>query len=159
MTLHSRLALGLVTIAIILVGPLAFAVKSLHGLQRESAELRDRDFGGSLALGRLRDGLSEIRRLDLALLFSKDVQTRDAMDRQIARVAALADSLRNFELPVYANAIGASVQQIADVAPSEYRAALANDTTTADSLSLHRLVPAVAHADSTVATAEHGPQN
>jgi len=155
MTLHSRLVAGLVAIAIILVGPLAFAVLSLRSLQRDSVELRDRDLGGSMALGRLRDGLSEVRHQELALLFAKNVASRDAMDKQIGHVAALADSLTTFELPEYAQAIGASVREIADAAPAEYRAALANDTTRADSLSDHAFVPALSRADSTVLSAEH----
>ena len=72
MTLRSRLAVGLVTIAIILVGPLVFAIQSLQRLQRDAVQLRDQEFAASLLLGRLRDGLSELRRQELALLFAKD---------------------------------------------------------------------------------------
>ncbi len=159
MTLQSRLALGLVTIAIILVGPLAFAVLSLYRLQGTSIELRDRDVAGSLALGRLRDELNEVRRRELALLFGKKFEaSREALDQQIAKVASLSDSLKAFELTDYSQAIGASIKQITDAAPPEYRASLAGDTAVADSLSLHVFVPALNHADSTSAGAEHDLQ-
>ena len=155
MTLRSRLAVGLVTISIILVGPLVFAIQSLYGLRDDARELRDRDLAASLLLGRLREGLNDLRREELALLFSKDATSRDAMDHQVTQVAALVDSLRHFQLTEYSRSIGASILQIANVAPAEYSAALANKTKTADSLSAHVFVPALNHADSSVRVAEH----
>lgn len=154
MTLRSRLALGLVTIAIILVGPLVFAIQSLYRLNEDARQLRDRDFAASLLLGRLREGLGELRRLELALLFAKTVDARRAMEQQVARVGALADSLSAFELPSYARDIGEAVDQMAEIAPEEYRAALASDTRLADTLSSRGFVPALNRADSTVTRAE-----
>ena len=126
MTLRSRLAVGLVTISIILVGPLVFAIQSLYGLRDDARELRDQEFAASLLLGRLREGLNDLRRQELALLFSKDSASRDAMDRQVTQVAALVDSLKHFQLSAYGRDIGASILQVADAAPAEYQAALAN---------------------------------
>jgi signal transduction histidine kinase len=154
MTLRSRLAAGLVTISIILVGPLVFALRSLSQLNDDARELRDRDFAASLLLGRLREGLVDLRQLELGLLFAKNTKARDAMDSQVNHVAALADSLKHFELPAYARDIGRSIIQLADLAPDEYRAALANQAKVADSLSLHHFVPTLNHADSTVLRAE-----
>ncbi len=155
MTLRSRLAVGLVVIAIILVGPLVFAVQSLRRLHQDTQILHDNDFTASLLLGRLRTGLIDLRHQELALLFSKDKASRDTMEKQVAHVASLADSLSHFQLPEYAADIGTSVRTIANTAPPEYSAALANDTTIADSLSLHVFVPALNHADSTVQFAEN----
>src|SRR4051812_6998558 len=112
MTLRSRLAVGLVTIAIILVGPLAFAIQSLYKLHGDATTLRDREFAASLAIGRLREGLTELRRQELALLFSRDVAARDAMEKGIAHIGALADSLSHFGLTSYAKDIGASIRQL-----------------------------------------------
>src|SRR5215217_4319843 len=100
MTLRSRLALGLVMIAIILVGPLVFAIYSLRELKTDAKALAESDFAASLLLGRLREGLAEVRRTELSLLFSKDTLSRNAMDRQVGHVAAMADSLAAFDLPV-----------------------------------------------------------
>jgi signal transduction histidine kinase len=159
MTLRSRLAVGLVTIAIILVGPLAFAIRSLYRLHDDATTLRDRDFAASLLIGRLREGLNDVRREELALLFARDSASRDAMEKGVAHVGALADSLSHFELPVYARDIGASVRQLAAAAPSEYNAALQGNTKLADSISAKIFVPALDHADSTVAVAEHAVLN
>jgi signal transduction histidine kinase len=155
MTLRSRLVIGLVSIAIILVGPLLFAIPSLYRLNDDAKTLRDQEFAASLLIGRLREGLNDLRRQELALLLVHDVPSRDFTDKQLQHVAALADSLNRYQLPVYARVIAASVRQIADVAPSEYQAALANNVKVADSLSAHVFVPALTHADSTVMVAEH----
>ncbi|MEO7084015.1 MAG: HAMP domain-containing sensor histidine kinase [Gemmatimonadaceae bacterium] len=158
MNLNSRLAAGFVAIALILAGPLSFAVWSLFHLKGDSVELRDRDFGGSIALGKLRDGLRDVRHQELALLFSKDTTSRNAMDVQIKRVAALADSLKTFDLKDFARDIGASIREVASAAPAEYKAALAGDTTRADSISSRVFVPALTRADSTVLNAERSLQ-
>src|SRR5262249_29987560 len=114
MTLRSRLAVGLVTISIILVGPLVFAIQSLYGLRDDARELRDGDLAAALLLGRLGEGLNDLRREELALLFSKDAASRDAMDHQITSVAALSDSLRHFSLSEYSRSIATSIIQIAN---------------------------------------------
>jgi hypothetical protein len=154
MTLRSRLATGLILIAIILVGPLVFAIQSLHRLQDDARALRDNDFAASLLLGRLREGLNDLRRGELALLFSKDKASRDTLDDELGQVGRLADSLSHFQLPAYGREIAESVRQIAAAAPSEYRAALANQPKLADSISANVFVPALNHADSTVILAE-----
>ncbi|MGH7618285.1 MAG: HAMP domain-containing protein, partial [Gemmatimonadaceae bacterium] len=159
MTLRSRLALGLVTISIILVGPLVFAIHALYGLRDDARELRDQEFAASLLLGRLREGLNDLRRQELALLFSKDAASRDTMDHQLTQVAALVDSLKHFQLSSYGRDIASSILQISEAAPAEYEAALANETKSADSLSAHVFVPALNHADSSVRVAEHALRN
>ena len=103
MTLRSRLAVGLVTISIILVGPLVFAIQSLYGLRDDARALRDREFAASQLLGRLREGLNDLRREELALLFAKTTASRDTMEQQVARVAALADSLKPYVELHFAN--------------------------------------------------------
>jgi signal transduction histidine kinase len=154
MTLRSRLVIGLVTIAIILVGPLVFAVSSLFRLRTDALQLRETEIAALIVLGRLRDGLNDLRREELALLFSRDVATRDAMDRELYHADRLADTLGNYNLPTFASDIATSVHLISAATPSEYRAALAGDTTLADSLSSHAFVPALNRADSVVRAAE-----
>ena len=87
MTLRSRLATGLVTIAIILVGPLVFAVHSLDRLRADAVLLRDQEFAASLLLGRIRDGLSELRQQELGLLFGEPA-TKQAAAALIAAQTA-----------------------------------------------------------------------
>ena len=76
MTLRSRLALGLVTIAIILVGPLVLAIYSLRALSRDAKILANTDLAASMLLGQLREGLSSVRHTELGLLFTHDGASR-----------------------------------------------------------------------------------
>ncbi len=154
MTLRSRLVIGLVTIAIILVGPLVFAVASLLRLRTDALQLRETEIAALIVLGRLRDGLNDLRREELALLFSKDVASRDAMDRELYHADRLADTLAHYNLPTFASDIATSIHLISAAAPSESRAALADDAKLADSLSSHAFVPALNRADSVVRAAE-----
>ena len=154
MTLRSRLVIGLVTIAIILVGPLVFAVSSLFRLRADALQLRETEIAALIVLGRLRDGLNDLRREELALLFSRDQASSDAMNRELANAARLADTLAHYNLPSFASDIATSIQLISAAAPSEGRAALADQTKLADSLSEHAFVPALNRADSVVHAAE-----
>jgi signal transduction histidine kinase len=154
MTLRSRLILGLVTITIILVGPLVLGIQSLRELRDDARLLAYRDFTASLLLGRMREVLAEVQRTELSLLFRKDTLSRDAMDRQVKRAAGMADSLSGFDLPEYAAGIRASVDSLSDAAQLEYEAALHGDTTVADSISEKKFVPALHRADSMVKAVE-----
>jgi signal transduction histidine kinase len=158
MTLRSRLALGLFTIAIILVGPLVFTIQSLQRLHGDARTLR-REVNASLLLGRLREGLTDLRRRELALLFSKRDTARIAMDQQLVLVRDLTDSLSAFELPGAAEKIGAAIRDVVAAAPPEYAAALANKTRVADSISDKVFVPALNRADAGVFTAERELRN
>ena len=132
-----------------------FAIYSLRSLSRDAKILANTDFAASMLLGQLREGLITVRHTELSLLFRHDVESRDAMDRQVVRVAGLADSLSHFELGQYGETIGSAVRKLSEVAPSEYEAALAGKAPVADSLSDSVFVPALNKADSAVRIAEH----
>jgi len=155
MTLRSRLSWGLVIIAVCLIAPLALAIQSLRGLHRDAQILNNRDFAASLLIARLREGLSEVRRQELALLFKPDSASRDAMHRGLTHAKAMSDTLSTFSLGNYAKTIGVAVQQLASVAEQEFAATLAARPDSADTLSLKKFVPALNSADSIVRAAEH----
>ena len=154
MTLRSRLAVGLFTIAIILVAPLVFAIQSLQRLHGDAQMLRDQDLRASLLTGRLRDGLNDLRRAELALAFAKNRASPAALDTVLSRIGGLVDSLEAVGLKTYANSIRLSIGVADSAARDEYKATIGNDTTVADSLSSHVFGPAVARADSAAHQAE-----
>lgn len=154
MTLRLRLVLGLVVIAIILVGPLVFAIRGIDRLKGDADQLRKRDFAASQLIGRLRDGLNDLRREELAVLFARTEVTRETMDREVKHVAALNDSLGAYELPESARNIANTIDSVSLVGPLELNAAQQGDTKAADSLSAKHFVPALDRADSLVKSAE-----
>jgi len=154
MTLRSRLVLGLLTIAIILVIPLLIAIQAMDRLHRDARALRDNEFAASLLLGRLREGLNDLRRQETALLFVHDARTRDLMDKQLTVVARTADSLKTFNLDKSAGDVSRSIADIQSWAPHEYAAALADQRDQAEQISATHLVPALSDADRSVLEAE-----
>ena len=155
MTLRSRLALGLLTIAIILVIPLLIAVRSLDRLHRDARSLKDGEFAASLLLGSLREGLFDLRRQETRLLFVHDSGSAIEVAKQIGEVARLADSLDNYQLTGAAIDVRRAVTQIATWGPVEYEAALRDRGRTADTISTTYIVPALDSADAGVRAAEH----
>jgi len=154
MTLRSRLIVGLLTIAVILVIPLLIAVQAMDRLHRDARALRDREFAASLLLGRLRDGMNDLRRQETALLFVHDAHTRDVMERQLNVVAALADSFKAFSLDKSADAFSRNISDIVVWAPHEYAAALADHRDEAEQISSTHLVPAINSAEGNILESE-----
>lgn len=154
MTLRSRLILGLFTIAIILVIPLLIAVQALDRLQRDARALRDREFAASLLLGRLREGLNDLRRQETALLFVHDEATRNVMEKQVNVIAHMADSLEMFNLDKSADDVRRTIADLVAWAPREYEAALADKRDEAEQISSTHLVPALSQSDRSVLEAE-----
>ena len=154
MTLRSRLVVGVLTIAVILVIPLLIAVQAMDRLHRDARALRDKEFAASLLLGRLREGLNDLRRQETALLFVHDAHTRDAMEHQLNVVSAIADSLKGFSLDKSAGDVARNISDIVAWAPHEYNAALADRRDEAEQISATHLVPALGAADRSVLEAE-----
>ncbi len=154
MTLRSRLAIGLISIAIILVIPLLIAVQSLDRLHTEARGLQRQEFAGSLLLGRLRESLYALRRAETRVLFIYDSASSEAMKDEIEEVRALTDSLENYRLSDAAADVRRAVGLIARWGPEEYRAAIAKRSDIADTISARYLVPALDSAEAGVRTAE-----
>ena len=154
MTLRSRLATALLTIAVILVIPLLIAVRSLERLHSDALALQNGEFAASLLLGRLREGLFDLRRQETRLLFVHDVPARDAVAKQITEVDRLADSLEHYRLTSAAVGVRRAISQIVTWGPVEYQAALIEKGHSADTISATYIVPALDSADAGVRTAE-----
>jgi len=154
MTLRTRLTLGLLTIAVILIVPLFIATRSLGRLQSESEALRDRDFAASLVLGRLRDALNDLRTAEVALLFVRDEKSRETMTARIHAVRALADSLSRYGLGGATRDVRAAMQTVESGAAQEYQAAVARRDGSAEQISSHQVVPAITRGETSVRAAE-----
>jgi signal transduction histidine kinase len=155
MTLRSRLATALVTIAVVLVIPLLIAVLSLNSLHRDMVDLKNGEFAASLLLGRLREGLYDLRRQETRLLFVHDSAARDAIAKQIADVGQLADSLEHYQLTAAATGVRGAISQIKKWGPVEYQVAQSEKGNRADTISTTYIIPALDSADVGVRSAEH----
>jgi signal transduction histidine kinase len=154
MTIRSKLALGLFSIALVLLLPLALALQSLERLHVTTTLLQKREFAASLLLNRMRSSTDELRRLDLALLFVHKPENRLAVDSQLTALSAMADSLRELGMVQAAEKIGSSVDKIAVHVPAEYAAAAAGRGAEADSISAQHLLPAITGTERELTVAE-----
>ena len=154
MTIRTRLGLGFVALAIVLVLPLALTLRALDSFQRQSVTLRDNEFAASLLLGRIRGGNDDLRQAELTLgLFPSDT-ARDTMSVRLSRLQAIADSLSRYQLDTAAGQIRAAIADVAAHAPVEYREALAGREDAADSVSDRHVRPAIERIDAWTTVAE-----
>ena len=154
MTLRTRLTLGLLTIAVILIVPLLIATRSLDRLHREAKLLRDRDFAGSLLLGRLRDALNDLRTAEMAVLFVRDEKSRQTMMQHVVDAERLADSLKIYGLDGTTREVRASMQAVETGVAAEFQAATARADRSAERISSEQVVPALNRAEAAAVTAE-----
>jgi signal transduction histidine kinase len=153
-TLRSRLAASLLSIAVLLVIPLLIAVRSLDSLHRDAIALQKGEFAASLLLGRLREGLYDLRHQETRLLFVHDSAARDAITKQISEAGRLADSLEAYQLTSAAVGVRRAIRRIETWGPVEYQSALSGRLDRADTISASYIVPALDSADAGVRVAE-----
>jgi signal transduction histidine kinase len=147
MTLRSRLALGLVIIAAVLVVPLVVARASLQRLHGQVRNLREGEFQASLILGRLRDALADVRAREVALGVVKSDTVHAQLGEALTRAEALADSLDRFQLDSAARRIHRDLATIRPASDAEFLAMRAGHTGQADSISQRTIAPALHDAD------------
>jgi signal transduction histidine kinase len=148
------LAIGLISIAVILVIPLLMAVQSLDRLHKEARGLQRGEFAASLLLGSLREGLSELRRIETNAAVLHDSASIEAVASQIHDLRLMTDSLEHYELSDAASDVRRSVGTIARWGPEEYEAARRKRFDIADTISARYLGPALDSADIAVRAAE-----
>ena len=154
MTLRSRLALGLVIIAAVLVVPLVVARASMQRLHGQVRSLREGEFQASLVLGRLRDALGDVRQREVALSVVKSDTVHAQLREALARAEALADSLGRYQLDSAARRIHRDLATIRPASESEFVAMRGGRTAQADSISQRTIGPALRDADRALSPAE-----
>ena len=159
MTIRTRLGLGFLAVAIILVLPLIVALRALERLQDETIALRDNEFAASLLLGRMRSDTDDLRRAETALLLFPTDTTRGVMMAAIDTLAALSDSLSHYQLDSAARSIRNAVQEVAQHAPVEYADALAKRSAEAERTSEERMLPAISRIERALGNAERSLRN
>jgi signal transduction histidine kinase len=154
MTLRSRLALGLVIIAAVLMVPLFVARTALLRLHGQVRSLREGEFQASLVLGRLRDAMGDVRAREVALGIVRSDTVHRELLQALSTAEILADSLDRHQLDGAAQAIRGDLTQVRAAAEDEFRAMRAGHSALADSISQTRVVPALHDIDAALSPAE-----
>jgi signal transduction histidine kinase len=151
-TLRSRLALGLLGIAVLLLIPLGIALRALDGLHVTTQSLRSGEFQASLILGRIRTQTDAVRSAETSQVVVHSDTTARQLATEIGKLKALADSLRPVVRDATASDISEAVQRVARIAPVE----IAPTVTTAalDTISERQMVPAIDRVQEAIGRAE-----
>jgi len=153
MTLRTRLGFGIVSITIILLAPLLLALRSLETVHGITRSLRDREFAGSLQLGRFRQVTDDIKRTEDALLFVHDEASLARMKRNLDALAAIGDSLDRIKLSPTGETRTAILALRAST-DAEYAAAAGGNAAAAEDISAQRTRPALQTIDRIIAQTE-----
>jgi signal transduction histidine kinase len=120
----------------------------------QAKALRDGDFSASLLLGKLREGLNDLRSAEIAVLFVRDEKSRAVMTEDVGHVERLADSLDAYELGRAARDIRSAMTTVEAGAQAEHQAALARRDREAEKISREQVIPAISRAEAAVVIAE-----
>jgi signal transduction histidine kinase len=93
MKIRTRLVLGLLAIAVVLVVPFLFMLRELDSLRRSTRRLQQTEFAGSLLAGVVRNAAAELRQAEAAVAFGRDSSSADALSRTYTELRGHADSL------------------------------------------------------------------
>jgi len=154
MNLRTRLGLGIVSITIILLVPLVLALRSLESVQQTTRTLRDREFAGSLLLGRFRELTDDVKRSEDALILVADAPSEQRMKSQLDRLSSTADSLAHYTSRDAALDISKAIGALRASTQAEFAAAVAGAANTAEAISVQRTRPALLTIDRSLARTE-----
>src|SRR5437763_9178411 len=122
MTLRARLALGLAIIAVVLLVPLLIVRERLGRLHTEVIELRDREFKASLALGKLRDALSDVGQRETALYIVRNDTAHDQLLDAIHTAQGHAATITASSQDSASRVLRARLEAMPELATREYEA-------------------------------------
>ena len=139
MTLRSRLALALVTMAAILVAPLFIAYNSLNRMQSAVRGVQEQDLNATLLVARIRAAGDELRQAELQMVYAPDSTSLHRpevrVDSALRSIRALSDSLVTFDLESAQRDVSTTLDRIAAGIDAEARAVRRGESVRADSLS------------------------
>jgi signal transduction histidine kinase len=155
MTLRARLALGFLTVALLLAIPLGEALRALRDAKNAATRLRDEAFAPSFLVSRVRSTVSELRRAEARVAANHgDAESAADLAHYTAMLAAFPDSLRRFRLDSLEQTVRASARELQLWVPIETAAFADRADDTADRISDQHIFPAISAVENRLGGAE-----
>lgn len=134
LTLQTRLNLGILAIAVVLVAPLVLSLRALQQIQADTALLRDREYAASLLLGRMRVAHDEIELNTsyIPVFYSDSIQT--SYVDQVQALARQTDTLAQLTESAVVGQIRSALGRVFEQAPAAFALARTNRTARRDSV-------------------------
>jgi signal transduction histidine kinase len=147
MKLSSRLNIGMLGIAIVLVAPLVLSLRALERLQDDTRTLRDREYAASHLLGRMRDLHEELQEYSLFLTVYPSDSTQKQYLETVTRLARQTDTLANLTQSASVGQIRFSISRLIETVPSAFDFARRERTARRDSIIDLFISPALNNID------------
>jgi hypothetical protein len=93
LTLASRLNLGIIAIAVVLVAPLVLSLRALQELQKDTALLRDREYRATALLNRMRALHDDLEQSTIYLAVFPSDSSQKQYTEQLHTLARQTDTL------------------------------------------------------------------
>ncbi|NUQ12665.1 MAG: HAMP domain-containing histidine kinase [Gemmatimonadaceae bacterium] len=134
MTLQSRLNLGILAIAIVLVAPLVLSLRALQRFQADTTSLRDREYAATLLLGRMRAVHDDLLQGTTYIsVFPTDTARAQYLD-QLQNLSRQTDTLARLTDLASVGQLRTAISRIGDQAPRAFAFARASRYTARDSV-------------------------
>lgn len=134
MTLASRLNLGIIAIAVVLVAPLVVSLRALQELQRDTAALRDHEYAATSLLGRMRAVHDDLEQSTIYLaVFPSDSSQKQYIE-QLQTLARQTDTLAQLTASAMVGQLRSSINRLFEQVPRAFIFARANRTARRDSI-------------------------
>lgn len=134
MTLQSRLNLGILAIAIVLVAPLVLSLRALQRLQADTTAFRDREYAATLLAGRMRAVHNDLLEGTTYIsVFPSDTARAQYLD-QLNLLARQADTLMRLTGLANVGQVKSAVSRIVEQAPRAFAFARASRIASRDSV-------------------------
>lgn len=134
MTLASRLNLGIIAIAFVLVAPLVLSLRALQELQQDTAMLLDREYAATSLLGRMRAVHDDLQQnTSYVAVFPSDSSQAQYLE-QLQTLARQTDTLAQLTQSAAVGQIRSAISRVFEQAPRAFRFARANRAARRDSI-------------------------
>jgi signal transduction histidine kinase len=134
LTLRSRLNLGILAIAVVLVAPLVLSLRALRQIQADTTLLRDREYAATLLLGRMRIVHDDLELSTTYLsAFPSDTARSQYID-QLQTLARQVDTLATLTESAAVGQIRTAISRLFEQAPRAFDYARAYRTAARDSV-------------------------
>ena len=134
MTLQTRLNLGILGIAIVLVAPLVISLRELQKLQNDTALLRDREYAATLLLGRMQAIRDELQQTNVLIAVAPTDSTQKQYMEVVQTLARQTDTLAQLTNLASVGQIRSSISRLIEHAPRAFSFGRANRVARRDSI-------------------------
>ena len=147
MTLQSRLNLGILAIAIVLVAPLVLSLRALQQLQLDTTSLLENEYAATQLLGRMRASHDEILQSTIFIsVFTSDSSQKQYIE-QLTTLARQTDTLATLTESATLGQIRNTTSRLFEAAPRAFAFARANRPARRDSVIDVIISPALNNID------------